>query len=479
MTERALPIVDQAPAAGACCEACAAESIRARSAHVAAVSERPATTALADLVVLDPDARRSRSRAADRRITVAGLVVSAAFLAAAVAAMTLPEPARRGLWLPVHLGLAGAAGTAVASVLPFFVATLSVAPPMGRIVRGGAVALIASGALTASLGVVGARPSVALAGALSYLAGLVAVSVAALWPLRGAFGPRRPVVLAAYGAAIVQVAVGVGIVATMIAGYTPVVERWSLLKPAHAWLNVFGFLSVIMAATLVHLAPTVAGTRIVPRRSALVALTGLVAGPPMIALGLALGDDVVARIGALAELLGAIGLVLHALAVRRGRGAWTTDPGWHRVTSWSLLVAPAWFLVAVALAAGRILWLGAVPAAWSLEVIAAPLAVGWVVQGLIGAWSQLLPAIGPGGMAAHARQRTNLGRAATGRLVALNLGVALVMIGGIIDWTAPVVVGLVLGGVTIMASLGIFVVAARTDDADGRPGLPVPARGGG
>ena len=77
------------------------------------------------------------ARATDRRITFAGLLVSAGFLAAAVVATTLPEPVRRGLWLPIHLGLAGAAGTAIASVLPFFVAALSVAPPMGRIVRGG------------------------------------------------------------------------------------------------------------------------------------------------------------------------------------------------------------------------------------------------------------------------------------------------------------------------------------------------------
>lgn len=436
-------------------------------------------TTPADLVVLEPGPRPSISRAADRRITVAGLVVSAGFLAAAVAAMTLPEPVGRGLWLPVHLGLAGAAGTAVASVLPFFVAALSVVPPMARIVRGGAIALIAGGALSASLGVVGDMQPVALAGALSYLAGLAAVSVAAFWPLHGALGPRRRLVLVAYGAAIAQVAVGVGIVGMMLAGFPPVVERWGLFKPAHAWLNVFGFLSVIVAATLVHLAPTVVGGRIVPRRSALVALVGLVAGAPLVALGFALGDDYVARIGALAELVGATGLAVHALAVRRDRGRWTTDPGWHRLTSWSLLAAPAWLLVAVALAAGRILWLGAVPGAWSLGSIAAPLGVGWVVQALIGAWSQLLPAIGPGEMAAHARQRTGLGRAAIGRLVALNLGVALVMVGGAIAWTTPIVIGLGLIGGTILASVAIFVDAMLTGRAGVLPGSPLPVGEGG
>ena len=44
-----------------------------------------------------------------------------------------------------------------------------------------------------------------------------------------------------------------------VAGITPIVERWALLKPAHAWLNVIGFLSLVVAATLIHLAPTVVG----------------------------------------------------------------------------------------------------------------------------------------------------------------------------------------------------------------------------
>lgn len=480
MTDRGLPIVEQAAASGACCDACAAESVPAGSAAAAAGPERMATVATrAEFVVLEPDARRSLSRTADRRITLAGLFVSAGFLAAAVAAAILPEAVRRGAWLPVHLALAGAAGTAIASVLPFFVAALSVAPPMSGIVRGGAIGLIAGGAAAASLGVAGGMESLALAGALGYLAGLGGVAVAAFWPLRASRGPRRRLVVAAYGAAIAQVAVGVGLVIAMLAGVPPVVEGWALLKPAHAWLNVFGFLSVVIAATLVHLAPTVAGTRIVPRRSAQVALAGLVTGAPLIALGLALGEDRVARIGALAELLGAIGLVAHALAVRHNRGTWTTDPGWHRLTSWSLLAAPAWFLVAVAMAAGRILWLGAVPDAWSLGSIAAPLAVGWVVQVLIGAWSQLLPSIGPGDMAAHAHQRACLGRAAIGRVGALNLGVALVTLGGALVWTAAVVIGLIVCGGVILTSLTIFVDAARSGRTSGVLRPPVPAVSGG
>jgi nitrite reductase (NO-forming) len=428
----------------ACCEACATRSL---------------ATARSDLVVLEPGPRSSIARVADRRITVVGLAIAGGFLAAALAALALPAPVRHGLWLPVHLGLAGAAGTAIASVLPFFVAALSVVRPMGPTVRVTAIALIAVGALTASLGVVSSAEWLAVAGAACYVVGLGAVSVAAFWPLRSGAGRRRRMILAAYGAAIAMVAVSVGMAGTMLAGYPPFVDRWGLLKPAHAWLNVFGFLSVIVAATLVHLGPTVAGARIVPRRSAALALTGLVGGAPLVALGFVFGNDLAARIGAVAEVSGALGLVTHAVAVHRDRGHWTTDLGWHRVASGSLTIAPVWLLVAVVISAGRVLAHGAVPAAWSLDRIAAPLALGWVVQVLIGAWTQLLPAIGPGDMAAHARQRTRLGRAGRGRLVALNLGVAAVVLGDAIGWLPMIGLGLFLGGGALIAALGILFSA--------------------
>lgn len=422
--------------------------------------------------------RRPRSRTADRQVTVTGLAVSAGFLACAIVALTLSGSIRLGLWLPVHLVLAGAAGTAIASVLPFFVAALSAAPPMSWVIRTLAIALVAGGAAAASLGVAGDVHPIAFSGALSYLAGLGGVAVAAFWPLRGALGPRRRLVLAAYGAGLAQVAVGVGIVSLMLAGVPVALGSWDLLKPAHAWLNVFGFLSVVVAATLVHLGPTIAGTRMVPRRSSLVALVGLTMGAPLVALGFALGDDVVARLGALVESVGAVSLVAHALVVRHDRGAWTTDPAWHRLTSWSMLAAPAWLLVAVAIAAGRVLWLGAVPGAWSLSGLAAPLIVGWVAQVLIGAWSHLLPAIGPGDLAAHARQRTLLARAAAPRLVALNVGVLLVVLSEPLGWRAANLFGILLVAAAILGSLASFVMALKIGSPGVLFGTTLPTRRG-
>jgi len=139
MTAPALPVIQQAPDSGACCAVCAAKSA---------------------------PVRRPKSRADDRRITFAGLAVSAAILGVALASVALPDTVRRGLWLPLHLGLAGAAGTAVASVLPFFTTALAVAPPAGRAVRIMAIAFVALGSLTVSAGVVSGVPAVAVAGGL-------------------------------------------------------------------------------------------------------------------------------------------------------------------------------------------------------------------------------------------------------------------------------------------------------------------------
>ena len=466
MTDRTLHVMQQAPDEGACCAACASTA----AASTAAASTAPATTAgtTADLepTVLVP-ARRPMSRTDDRRITFAGLLVSAGLLGLAIMSLALPEGARRGLWLPLHLGLAGAAGTAVASVLPFFTTALAVAPPARRAIRLAAIGLIALGSLAVSGGVVSGVPAIAVTGGLAYLVGLAALAVAAFGTLRGALGPQRRLVRTAYAAALVQVGVGVVTATSMLAGFGPVIERWGLLKPAHAWLNVFGFLSLIVAATLVHLAPTVVGARIQARRSATVAIVCLAVGAPVIATGFALGVDVVARLGVLAEVIGASSLVGHALTVSRGHGRWTTDPGWHRLTSWSLLAAPCWLLVAVAIAGTRILWLGADPAAWSLGDVAAPLALGWVAQVLIGAWSHLLPAIGPGDGGAHARARTVLGRAATVRVVTFNLGVGLLVIGGSLTWTPAILLGMALAIATSLAAVATFFMAVSASRSTG------------
>ena len=473
---RALQVAEAGSSApdGACCGMCAdaeraaAERAAAeRAAAVAAVSAPAPLRSAAMTISLDrpgsgAPARAARlDRNADRRITAAGLVAAGLFVAAALATALIPATAARGPWLPLHLALAGGAGTAIAAVMPFFSAALVAAPPAASRVRVGALILVAGGAaLVATRAFV---PATALPppGGVAVQAGGRRHGWATLAPLRRALGPSRPLVVVAYGAALADVLLGATLATAFVGGWVPVLERWSVLKPAHAWLNLLGFVSLVIAGTLLHLLPTVLGTRIAARASAAVAVAGLVLGAPLVALGFAIAGgpgpaaSLVAGAGAIAALVGAAALAWHAVEVVRSRGRWNTDPGWHRLTSWGLVAAVGWFAVAVGLAAGRILLLGAVPAAWRIEDVVAPLAVGWVLQALVAAWSHLLPSIGPGGPPEHARQRRLLGRATRARLGAINLGTALLAIGIPTGGGPLVAAGAALAAVGLTTSLAL------------------------
>jgi nitrite reductase (NO-forming) len=391
-------------------------------------------------------------------VTFAGVVMAAILLALAGLG-TVGSALGGTVWLPLHLALAGAAGTAIASVLPFFTSALARVGPAPRALRVGAIGLVSGGTLLAGAGMSAGQYGLAAIGGATYMGGLVAVAGAAFLPLRATIGFRLRLVHLAYAVAIAQVAIGVALATAMLAGWSPVVGGWAALKPAHAWLNVFGFVTVVVAASLIHLAPTVAGTRIRPRRSAAVALLGLMTGAPLVALGLAAGWDVVARTGATVEIVGGAALAFHGAAVQRDRGRWTSDPGWHRFAGLSLLTAPAWLVVALAIGAGRVLWLGATPAAWSVGLLAVPLVAGWIGQVLVGAWTQLVPAIGPGDQSRHAIQRQWLGLAATRRWLLWNSGVALATAGLLIGADALTAAGGLALGAALASGLGLLVLS--------------------
>jgi nitrite reductase (NO-forming) len=415
---------------------------------------------------LASDRRRTISRTDDRRITFAGLATSAGLLVLAVLSLLLPESTRRGLWLPVHLVLAGAASTAIAAVLPFFTAALAVAPPAGRPTRVLAIGAVAGGALVVSGSVTAGVPAVAVGGGLTYLGGLAAVAVAGFAPLRGSLGPRRTLVTRGYAVALACVGTGVILSTSYLAALPAVVERWPLLRPAHAWLGLIGFLSLVIAATLVHLAPTVVGARMRPRTSARIAVTGTAVGAPAVAAGLALELDVVVAAGTAVTIVGALALTRHAAVVQRERGRWTTDAGWHRLTAWSLVLAPAWFVAGVGLLGIHALLAVADPAAWDLGPVAPALVVGWVVQVLVGSWSHLMPSIGPGDPVAHARQRRILGRAATARILVLQAGVGLASAGAIVGSPSLAAAGTALWATSLVASVVLFAAAARVGVSD-------------
>jgi nitrite reductase (NO-forming) len=397
---------------------------------------------------------------------MASVEIAALFLAlAAVAAVTgRADGGPASPWLPLHLALAGGASTAIAGVMPFFVAALAAGHPAPARVRAAAVVLIATGALLVSVRAIApSSASVAGLGGLVFLAGVACLAVATRQAGRAGLMVRRPIVSLGYYAALANLAVGASLGTLAAMGAAPVLERWAVLRPAHAWANLIGFVSVVIVATLLHFLPTVFGTRIVPRHAPVTAVLAPALGVPLVVASLVLGLPVVAAGGAVVVLVGAIALAFESVATARVRGRWTTDYAWHLTAELGLVAGVAWYVVGIGLATGRLVAFaaGAAPDGWSTPLVAAPLAVGWVIQVLIASWTHLLPSIGPGDPPAHARQRPVLGRGAVPRLLALNAGTALLALGWPTGSTHAAAAGLVLAATAVLSSVILGGLAIR------------------
>jgi hypothetical protein len=410
------------------------------------------------------DALRQRrapiDRSADRRVALLAIVVAVAFLVAALASLTLPQTTRLGAWLPIHLALAGGATTAIAGVMPFFVAAFAAAPPSDARLRGLAVTAVALGTAAISVGVPADGAGLAAVGGAVFLAGIALTGMATLRPLRGALGPSRGPVIQGYVLALAEVGVGASIATLFLAGWPPVVDGWASLKPAHAWLNLVGFVSLVIATTLLHFFPTVIGARIAVHPSARLTVVGLAAGAPLVAAGFVTGWDWLARVGALGVLGGTVSLAVYVGRAWQRRARWTTDHDWHRFAMGGLISSVIWLELGTAVAAGRVLVLGAAPAAWRVNVVIGPLIVGWVGLAIVASATHLLPAVGPGDQATHARQRVRLGRWANVRLAAFDGGVLAMTVGLLAGSTPLAWLGLVGIGLSLLATAGLLLSAA-------------------
>jgi hypothetical protein len=369
--------------------------------------------------------RAAVDRRADRLVAMVAVVVALAYLCAAVLAAFLPAAARVGTWLPLHLALAGGAATAIAGMMPFFSAAFATAQPVSGIVRWTSVAAVAAGALGVAAGYAGRAYGLAAAGGAALIIGLVLTGYATVAPLRRGLGPWGGAVTVGYLCALSMVIAGALIGTAYMVAWPPVLEAWPWVRPAHAWLNLVGFVSLVIATTMLHFFPTVVGARIRRARSAVVTVAGLAGGAALVALAFVLRSDGLARIGAILVLGGSLGLAAYAWQTWRARARWSGDAGWHRFAMGGLVSAIAWFEVGMALASGRLLRAGVDPAASTATILIGPLVLGWVGLTVLASASHLVPAVGPGDPAAHAWQRVVLGRWATARLVAADAGIAL------------------------------------------------------
>ncbi len=399
---------------------------------------------------------------------MAAVVVAAGYLAAAAgAAVALAAGATSATpWLPIHLALTGGASTAIAGVMPFFVAALAAGRPAPARLRAAAVTLVAGGA--ALVAVHGLAPGLTFLPPLGggvYLVGIATTALAVRASGRAGLMVRRPVVTIGYMLALANVGIGGTLGTLLVAGWGPAAERLVPLRAAHAWTNLVGFVSLVIMATLLHFLPTVLGTRITARRSAATAILATALGSPLVVAGFVGGWVPLAGGGAVLTLVGAVSLVVEARLTWIARGRWTTDPGWHLLTGCGLLAGVGWFAVgssaASVLVLARVVGLTSDALAWQSAVVGGPLAIGWVAQVLVASWTHLLPAIGPGTPVDHAAQRVVLGRRARARLVALNLGAALVALGWPLGLAPVAAIGMALVAVAVVSSVGLAWSALR------------------
>jgi nitrite reductase (NO-forming) len=364
----------------------------------------------------------------ERTVLRAGIALAAAFVVAALVAFATPA-VRQGHWAGIHLSLAGAALVAIGAFLPHFAITLSGSRPEPAPLRLAGVLSLASGAALVVAGVLASAVPVTVGGAALLWGGLGVTAWTAFRPRREPLARRHPVVRLAYATALVDVAIGIGLPVLLVIGWEPAVLHWARLKPAHVWLNLFGFVSLSIVATLVYLYPTILGARIRANASLPLLVLGAVGGPPLVALGSVLGSDPLAIAGGGLTLVGAAALAAYAVDTWRRRGTWTTDPTWHLVTSLHPSAAIGWYLVSVTTAVVGLVRDGAAPDGWGVGPLVMPLVFGWAVQVLVGAWTHLLPAVAVTDPARRAAMRRMLGRLAVARLVAWNLGVLVAWIG--------------------------------------------------
>ena len=257
---------------------------------------------------------------------------------------------------------------------------------------------------------------------------------------------------AAYATALAQLAAGVLLGGLAAIGSEPIVAGWALLRASHAWLTLFGAVSLTIFATLVFLVPTVLGARVRASGALAAAFAGLLAGPIVAAAGFALDIGAVVMAGMALTFIGALGQVGYVVDAYRRRGTFVNELGWRRVAVGHLAAGPAWLAAAIAVALAELIG-GRPIAGWSIGPIAIPMVAGWMLQELVGSWTHLAPTVTPGDPADHAWQRRWLGFGSRGRLVAWQLGVGLAWV-GLATETAPLAA---VGGLMLAGSIGLAV----------------------
>jgi hypothetical protein len=396
--------------------------------------------------------RSPASRLTERHVLALGTAVSALFVTAAAIVTARAILGNGSAWAALHLALVGGATVAIGTYMPHFAVTLSTSRPAPPLARLAALALLALGAAAVVAGMTILGPVATLAGAGLAVLGVVGTAILTILPARNPLARRHPVATWSYLVALLELAVAMTIGAAGAIGVPEITGAWGSLRPTHAWLALFGAVSLTIFATLVYLAPTILGARIRPSPLLVLGLAGMAAGPIIAATGFAADLRPVVVAGIATTLAGGLGQAGYALDTYRRRGRFTSEHAWRRVSVVHLLAGTGWFVAAVGVALGGVL-VDSSLAGWSLGPLAVPMVVGWMLQELVGSWTYLVPSVTPGGPDRHAAQRRVLAPLSRARVIAWNVGVGLAWVGLAVGATAFAAAGVGLLGGTVLFSL--------------------------
>lgn len=373
-------------------------------------------------------------------------------------------------WLLVHLLGLGAAGNAILIWSRHFTDALlrrTPDPPYpGQVLR---LVAFNIGALTVIVGMLGFWWPVVLAGGLLVAAVALVHATDLLRFLRAALPARFEITVHYYVVAAVLLAVGVGLGVAMANSALPgsLAQRF---RTAHAVLNLFGWIGLMVLGTLVTLWPTMLRTRMADgvERAARRGLPGLLAGLGVAVIGALSASPQILGIGAFV-FLAAAGVVLwpHLDEIRRKRPA--------DFATLSVLCGVVWLIGALGYAAIGLLAARSWAAADAVTAAVAPaLLAGFLVQVLFGSLAYLIPVV-IGGRASALAAIAVLERGAPWRISMANVAllVCVLPVPSLVR-VATSVLALVAYGAFLPLLVRAVWLAQRNSGVPSKPGRPEP-----
>jgi nitrite reductase (NO-forming) len=342
--------------------------------------------------------------------------------------LLLPPADRRGLWLPLHLALAGAASTAISGAMQNFMLALTATPSPPAWITNAQFGLVVGGTAAIAIGMPTGTPWLVGAGGAAFVAAMAILGWMLRRAWRRALNLRHVLPMAAYAAAVLAVLIG-GTLGALMGSGVVTGATYIHFQRAHMTMNVLGFVSLTIVGTLVTLLPTALRVRMPPWRGR--SVLGLFVGGLLLQLaGWDLAFTPVLAAGGIAYAAGALGLAWFVISVLRIQRRWRPP-----LAALHMVASAAWFV-----------W-GSLGLAWALihgpagfdayrTTFLVAFVGGWVLQVLLGAWAYLLPMARPGHPDERRRMLAAFELAAPIQLVALNGGLALLALRGA-GWVGP------------------------------------------